>query len=139
MSRKQTSCVPPAVGFPVHAFCMGTIRKKEEIPWYYHHNTLELARWLCPQTAHSNPFSGRCFQLLFDHLALLILMERVPERAFTYISGNFSRHPIQEALSCPVCILGAGDHAASSQGEARALLPHIPWCPYCGAAHRAPR
>lgn len=122
MNREQTSCAPPVVEFPVPGFCMGTIKKKEKMPWYYHHNMLELACWLCPQTAQSNLFPGQCFQLLFDHSALLTLMETVPQHAFTYTSGNFSCHPIQEALSCPVCILGAGGPSLATSHTLVSLL-----------------
>ena len=99
---------------------------------------VELVHWLCPRTAQSKLFPGQCFQLLLDHSALLTLMERVPNmHSLTSVETSAVTHSGGSQLSC--LHLGAGAHACSSQGEAQALLPHVPWCPYCGAAHRAPR
>lgn len=89
--------------FPCTCFLYGDHKEEREDPLFITITT----RWSWHAgfvlRLPSNPFLW-CFQALFDHLALLILMEGTPERAFTYISGNFSCHPVQEALSCPFCI-----------------------------------
>lgn len=87
---------------------------------------------------HTVTRSWPVFPALFDHLALLILMERVPNvHSLTSVETSVVT-PFRRHSSCPICILGAGGHASFPPRGGPSLAASHTLVPLHGAAHRAP-